>query len=146
MFYLELDEFRHADSRASQKANDEIPSFVSLFEKLILEKCVVRIRNDVVKVCLLLYLDDIDLELRFLEKDKILVDPLDPKIDGLGFVMVDEEVLVLDQASLGQRLEDRIVVAYGERVRVYRVLREIGVNQITSKRRIHRCRLLSRQV
>ena len=73
---FELDQLRHSGARRTKKADYEIPFVVPILPELVLEELVVGIADDVLKERLLLKLDELQLEIGFLDEFEILVDSL----------------------------------------------------------------------
>ena len=97
-FYLQ--EFADSGPCSAHKPYNEIPFHQSVRFQFPLQKPVISIADDVFQEILLLNLDELQLELVFTNKLKILVDTLQTQVDCLRPEMFHKKTLVRQEVLL----------------------------------------------
>ena len=113
MLDLELDQFVHAGAGGGHVPDDEIPFRVGLLPESTLQKLVIFVADYVLREGTFLNLDRLKTQVFLPNPGQILIDGMDPQIDGRGFEGVDKDRFISQQVLLAQLWISSKIVLYG---------------------------------
>lgn len=134
-FYL--DQLSDTGSRGSKKADNEVPLEIGLGAETVLHEGIVGVADDVLKIVPLLDTDGFESEFGLIRELEILVERLDPEIDGLGLEILHQVGFVCKELALCQISVVRIEILDGIGISHNSILRQILPTKESNEIRIH---------
>lgn len=134
-FYL--DQLSDTGSGGRQKTDDEIPLEIGLGTETVLHEGIVGVTDDVLKIVPLLDTDGFETQLGLIRELEVLVERLDPQIDGLWLEILHQVGFVCKELALGQISVMRIEILYGIGIGHNCILRQILTTKESNEIRIH---------